>query len=465
MLLAGGSGSRLWPVSRDDMPKQFQPLTGPLSSYQETCRRVGDRTRFSEPVVVTNETFRFFARRQAEAVGARPKVVLEPARRDSAAAVATAAVLAERQTPGGLVLALAADHVVLDDDLFVAAVDHGADAARDGRIVVFGLQPTEPRTSFGYIDPGAALGATGDVFEVRAFVEKPDRATAMTYVRDGYLWNSGNFLFRSDVMIAEFERFAPEILAAVTAAIDGGEEDLGFLRLHAPSFAAAPAASIDYAVIEKAARIAVVAGRFRWSDIGSWDAIWEVSDKDAAGNAVSGEVHLLDCSGCLVESRGRLATVIGMADTLVVATEDAVMVAPKSAAQQVKRLVEDLKAAGRSEASRHPGEHRPWGAFRTLAGGERYHVKKIVVNPGGILSLQKHFHRAEHWVVVQGTAEVTIGDDTRILNENESVYLPLGVVHRLANPGRIPLEVIEVQTGSYFGEDDIVRIEDVYSRK
>ncbi|SON58156.1 Alginate biosynthesis protein AlgA [Hartmannibacter diazotrophicus] len=465
VLLAGGSGSRLWPVSRDDMPKQFQPLTGELSSYQETCKRVSDKQLFAEPLVITNETFRFFARRQAESVGTKPLVVLEPARRDSAAAVAAAAVLAERQNPGGLVLALAADHIVLDNDLFLAAVSRGAEAARKGRIVVFGLTPTEPRTSFGYISPGKPLYGHDDLFEVAKFVEKPDHGTAMGYVKDGYLWNSGNFLFRSDVMIAEFQKNAPEILKAVTAAVDNGAEDLGFLRLEKTAFEQSPAISIDYAVIEKASSIAVVAGKFRWSDIGSWDAIWEVTPRDEADNAVLGAALLMDTRGSLVQSQDRLTTVIGMEDVIVISTEDAVMVAPKAQAQKVKGLVESLKDAGHREASLHPGEHRPWGSFKTLANGERYHVKRITVNPGGILSLQKHFHRAEHWIVVKGTAEVTCGEDIKIVHENESVYLPLGVVHRLANPGKIPLEVIEVQTGSYFGEDDIVRLEDIYSRK
>lgn len=464
VLLAGGSGTRLWPVSRDAMPKQFQPLVGPLSSFQQTVQRVADPALFADPLVITNEAFRFFVRKQVADLGAAASIVLEPERRDSAAAVAIAAVLAERRAPGTLVLALAADHIVLDTDLFAEAVRLGARAAIDGAIVVFGLTPTEPRSSFGYIKPGAAYAGTADLHAVDRFVEKPDRDTALGYMRDGYLWNSGNFLFRSDAMIAEFARSAPAILAAAEAAVDAATTDLGFLRLDRAAFAAAPSTSIDYAVIEKAAKIAVVTGRFRWSDIGSWDAIWEVSERDAEGNALHGHGAFVGSRDCLIHSEETLTTVVGLEGIAVIATSDAVMVVPRERAQLVKDAVAQLKAAGRGEAAQHRHSFRPWGRYDDIVTGDRFRVRHITVDPGGVLSLQKHLHRAEHWVVVSGTAEVTVGDDVRLVAENESLYIPVGTIHRLANPGLIPLELIEVQTGSHLSEDDVIRLGDIYSR-
>lgn len=464
VLLAGGAGSRLWPVSRDDLPKQFQPLVGGLSTYQQTLKRVGDKALYDAPVVITNEAFRFFARRQAEAVGLPSTVVLEPARRDSAAAMAVAAVIAERRQKGSLVLALAADHVVLDDDLFTAAVRLGAKAAQAGDIVVFGLKPTEPRTSYGYISPGQLFEGEADLAKVHAFVEKPNALKALEYLQAGYLWNSGNFLFRSDVMIAEFAKFAPEILAAVEASVDGAASDLGFVRLEKAAFERAPKNSIDYAVIEKTADISVVTGHFRWSDIGSWDAIWEVLDRDDAGNAIQGEGIALKSSGCLIHSEGIFTSVVGVEDLIVVSTRDAVMVVPKARTQDVKGLVDTLKAKGLSAADHHLLNHRPWGTVNDVAKGNRYSVKLITVDVGGILSLQQHMHRAEHWVVVQGTATVTIDGKKQILSENQSIFVPVGAVHDIRNEGKIPLELVEVRTGSYIGEDDVIRHADVYSR-
>jgi mannose-1-phosphate guanylyltransferase/mannose-6-phosphate isomerase len=463
VLLAGGAGTRLWPVSRDALPKQFLPLIGERSSYQETLLRVEDRGLFAPPVVVTGSDFRFFARRQAEEIGIDATVLIEPMRRDSAAAIAAAAAFARSRDPDALVLALAADHVILDLDRFKEACMAGREAAAQGRIVTFGIAPTMPKTSYGYILCGAPLGPK-DVRAVSAFVEKPDAQTAARYVAEGYLWNSGNFLFRADTLLAELAHFEPEIAQAAEDAVARASDDLGFRRLDPDAFARAPQKSIDYAVMEKTDRAAVVEGRFRWSDIGSWDAIFEIAERDGAGNAVRGSAVLMDSRNCVVHSDDRLTAVLGVKDLVVVTTTDAVLVLPRDRAQDVKELVARLKLANHKEASDHRRGHRPWGYYDSVDMGERFQVKRIVVRPGGTLSLQKHMHRAEHWVVVRGTAEVTIGEEVRLVHENQSVYIPMGTVHRLANQGKIPLEIVEVQTGSYLGEDDIIRLEDVYKR-
>jgi mannose-1-phosphate guanylyltransferase/mannose-6-phosphate isomerase len=463
VLLAGGTGTRLWPVSRDAMPKQFLPLFGERSTYQQALSRVADPAVFAPPIVMTSGDFRFFALRQAEELGLEATVVLEPMRRDSAPAIAAAAMLARQRDPAAVVLTLAADHVVRDLDLFRGACLAGREAALAGNIVTFGIRPTDPRTSYGYISPGRPLGPDG-VHAVAAFKEKPNSPDAIRYVEAGYLWNSGNFLFRADVLIDELGAFEPEMVRAVEAAVSQATKDLGFVRLDPAAFARAPQKSIDYAVMEKTTRAAVVEGRFRWSDIGSWDGIFAVSERGVAGNAEHGPVVTVDVENCLVHSDGRLTAVLGVNDLVVVTTADAVLVMPRERAEQVKGLVARLKDAGRVEATDHRRVHRPWGHYESVDAGERFQVKRIVVAPGGTLSLQKHLHRAEHWVVVRGTAEVTIGEEIRMLRENESIYVPSGAVHRLANPGRIPLELIEVQTGSYLGEDDIVRLDDVYRR-
>jgi len=463
VLLAGGTGTRLWPVSRDAMPKQFLPLEAERSTYQQALARVADASMFSAPIVMTSGDFRFFARRQAEELGLAPTVVLEPVRRDSAPAIAAAAMIARRRDPDAVVMTLAADHVIRDLDLFLAACLAGRDAALAGHIVTFGIRPTDPRTSYGYIRRGGALSADG-VHAVAAFAEKPDAATAATYVDQGYLWNSGNFLFRADVLIEELRHFEPEMTAAVEAAVANATDDLGFIRLDPKAFASAPQKSIDYAVMERTDRAAVVEGKFGWSDIGSWDAVYAVAEHGPHGNAETGSVLAVDTENCLIHSPGRLTAVLGVKDLVVVTTPDAVLVMPRDRAEQVKGLVGKLKAAGHHEATDHRRMHRPWGHYESVDSGERFQVKRIVVTPGGTLSLQKHLHRAEHWVVVRGTAEVTIGAEVKILHENESIYVPSGAVHRLVNPGKIPLELIEVQTGSYLGEDDIVRLEDVYRR-
>jgi mannose-1-phosphate guanylyltransferase/mannose-6-phosphate isomerase len=463
VLLAGGAGTRLWPVSRDALPKQFLPLIGPLSTYQQTLQRVADSTLFAEPIVITGPNFHFFARRQAEEIGVPATVVIEPMRRDSGPAIAAATAIAQQRHPDAVVLALAADHIVFDPDEFRAACLAGRDAAEAGHIVTFGIKPTEPKTSYGYILPGAALAMPG-THKVAQFVEKPDLATAARYVSEGYLWNSGNFLFRADVLLAELARLQPDMSAAVEEAARAATDDLGFLRLAEDAFARAPQTSIDYAVMEKTDRAAVIEGRFRWSDIGSWDAILDIAPRDSDGNALQGDALTVDSRNCVVHADGQLTALLGVDDLIVVSTADAVLVMPQSRAQDVKDLVAKLKTAKRPEATDHRRMHRPWGYYESIDAGERFQVKRIVVAPGGLLSLQKHHHRAEHWVVVRGTADVTIGTETRPVHENESIYIPIGSVHRLANSGKIPLELIEVQTGSYLGEDDIVRLDDVYHR-
>ncbi|WP_156922497.1 mannose-1-phosphate guanylyltransferase/mannose-6-phosphate isomerase [Azorhizobium doebereinerae] len=465
VVLAGGTGTRLWPLSRQSLPKQFISLVSHNTLYQDTLLRVAEGPLFHPPVVITGTDFRFFARRQAAEVGVQAAVLLEPARRDSGPALlAAAAYVREHHGPETLILALAADHVVGDPAAFRACVETAAAAAEAGHIVTFGIRPQGPSTAYGYIKPGAALDAAGAA-RVERFVEKPDAATAARYVADGYLWNSGNFLFPAGLLLDEGARLEPETTASAVAAVAGAQEDLGFLSLEATAFAAARSVSIDFAILEHTAAAAVVAGDFGWSDIGAWDAVHAVNDADDRGNVTQGAVALIDSRDSYVYSDGKLVAGIGLDGISVIATDDAILVMPSDRSQDVKGLVGALTASQRNEVAEHLKMHRPWGTYQTICRGERFHVKKIVVEPGGTLSLQKHFHRAEHWVVVKGTAEVTLGEKVFTVHENESTYLPCGGVHRLANPGRIPLELIEVQTGSYLGEDDIVRLEDVYSRR
>lgn len=465
VILCGGAGTRLWPASRDSRPKQFLKLIGSHSTLQETIRRVSDSTIFATPVIITNYDYRFLVREQLEEIGADGTIVLEPARRDSGPAVAAAAHLLSRDDPHALILVLAADHVVTAPERFIEACKTARTAAAHDRIVTFGCVPDRPATGYGYIKPGAALTNANGASEVAQFVEKPDEPTAARYIADGYLWNSGNFLFKSDVFLAEYAAFEPASAGAVESAVKHGSTDLDFFMLDEKQFKAAAQKSIDYAVMEKTKRAAVVRADYGWSDLGGWHAVWSHTERDGSGNARRGRVVLLDSGDSYIASDNKLVAVLGVKNLVAVVEDDAVLIADRSRAEDLRKLVEELRKQGHSEANLHARVHRPWGDYQSLDHGERYQVKRIVVKPGGRLSLQKHNHRAEHWVVVRGTARVTIGDQVRDLHENESVYVPLGSTHRLENLGKIPLELIEVQTGSYFGEDDIIRLEDVYRRK
>jgi mannose-1-phosphate guanylyltransferase/mannose-6-phosphate isomerase len=464
VIMCGGAGTRLWPVSRESMPKQFVPLIGQASTFQQVLARITDPELFARPIVITNADFRFVVAEQLRERGIEADIVLEPMRRDSGPAVTVAAALAAERDHNVLVLVLAADHVISKPEEFRDTCRSAASAAAEGRIVTFGIEPTGPVTSYGYIRPGKKLNGAS-VRAVDAFVEKPDAATAATYVADRYLWNSGNFLFRAATMLSEIERFEPVMAEAGKAAVAGLTRDLDFMRLAAEPFARAPMKSIDYAVMERTELAAVVPADLGWSDVGSWNSVWEVIDHDAAGNATAGPVVAMDSRNSLVRSdESVLTAVVGLDDVIVVSTADAVLVASRAKAEQVKVLVEELKRHNYCAAVEHRRIYRPWGYYQDVDIAARYRVKRIVVKPGCTLSLQKHFHRSEHWVVVKGTAEVTIGNDVRNVHENESSYIPIGSIHRLANPGKIPLELIEVQVGSYLGEDDIVRLDDVYGR-
>jgi mannose-1-phosphate guanylyltransferase/mannose-6-phosphate isomerase len=465
VILSGGSGTRLWPASRESYPKQLLPLVSDRPMIVETALRAPASAGFASPVVVSNEAHRFIIAEQLREAGvAGTRIVLEPAGRNSAPAIAAAAVLLAEEDPVTPLWMMAADAAIADVAALHRAVAIAAAAARDGRIVTFGMTPTAPETGYGYIEKGAPLAGIEGAFAVARFVEKPDAATAARYLAGGqHLWNSGMFLFTAATLIAELERHAPDLLAAVRRSVAERTTDLDFIRLGA-AFKDSPSISLDYAVAEKTDRAAVVPAAIGWSDVGSWAALWELGNRDASGNVAVGDVLLEDAHNCYVRSQGPLVAVLGLEDAVVVADEDAVLAMPRSRAQDVKRIVDRLKAAKRKEASEHRRMYRPWGFYEGLITGERFQVKRIVVRPGGRLSLQKHFHRAEHWVVVNGTALVTRDAETLMVRENESVYLPLGCVHRLENPGKIPLALIEVQSGPYLGEDDIVRIEDVYGR-
>jgi mannose-1-phosphate guanylyltransferase / mannose-6-phosphate isomerase len=464
VIICGGAGTRLWPVSRESMPKQFVQLVGLGSTFQQVLARISYPDLFARPIVITNADFRFVVAEQLRGPGVEADIVLEPMPRDSGLAVAVSALLAAERDRNALVLVLAADHVVRKPDEFCAACQRAAVVAAEGRIVTFGIEPTYPATSYGYIRPGKKLnGAFARTVE--AFVEKPDAATAANYVAERYLWNSGNFLFHAAIMLGEIERFEPAMAEAAKGAVTGLTRDLDFLRLASEPFARAPKKSIDYAVMQRTKLAAVVPADLGWSDIGNWSAVWDVLDHDAAGNATDGPVVMLDSRNSLVRSdEPVLTTVVGLDDVIVISTADAVLVGARAKAEQVKTLVEQLKAHNHRAAVEHRRVYRPWGYYQDVDIAPRYRVKRIVVKPGSKLSLQKHLHRSEHWVVVKGTAEVTLGNAVRSVHENESIYIPIGSIHRLANPGKIPLELIEVQVGSYVGEDDIVRLDDVYGR-
>jgi len=440
------------------------PLIDERSTFQQVLGRIADVALFDRPIIITNSDFRFIVAEQLRECDIEADIVLEPMRRDSAMAVAVAAALAHERDPEASVLVLAADHVVRDVEAFKSACREAATAAAEGLIVTFGINPTFPATHYGYIRAGARVNG-GAALAVEAFVEKPDAETASGYVAESYLWNSGNFAFRADIMLDEIERFEPDIAAAAKQAVEGMTRDLDFLRLPAEPFGRAPKKSIDYAVMERTERAAVVPVDLGWSDVGSWSAVWDVMSHDADGNASTGSVVFYESRNSLVRSDDAILTaVVGLEDIIVVTTPDAVLVTSRDKAEQVKGLVEQLKAQNRREADQHLRIYRPWGYYQGIDLGSRYQVKRIVVKPNAKLSLQKHFHRAEHWVVVRGTAEIAVGTDIRTVHENESAYIPIGSVHRLANPGKIPLELIEVQVGSYLGEDDIVRLGDEYGR-
>jgi mannose-1-phosphate guanylyltransferase / mannose-6-phosphate isomerase len=464
--MCGGAGTRLWPASREGRPKQFLPLFGPRSTFQETIRRVSDPALFGRPIVVTNGQYRFLVAEQLAAIGVAADIMLEPMRRDSGPAIAAGAAFAIGRGGDSPIVALAADHVVTDPAGFAKVCALAADAAAAERIVTFGVRPTRPATEYGYIRAGASLGP--DIFAIESFVEKPDVSTAERYVAEGYLWNSGNFMFRAGLLLDEYKSYGPDSVAAVTAAVQNAGADLGFVTLDEPSFARATAKSIDYAVMERTKRAAVMPVSYGWSDVGSWQAVWELSERDGAGNSGhgfgAGSVVFVDSRGSYVSSDKQLVALFGVENLVVVTTDDAVLVAKREDGDGLRRLVKKLKEVAPAVTEEHLKVHRPWGSYHSIDQGPRFQVKRIVVKQGGRLSLQLHHHRAEHWIVVRGTARVTIGDETKILHENESTYIPSGAKHRLENPGKIDLELIEVQTGSYLGEDDIVRIEDDYRR-
>jgi len=464
VILSGGSGSRLWPLSRESFPKQLLPLAGERTMLQETARRVADPARFHPVMVIANAEHRFVIAEQLREVGqGAPTIVLEPLARNTAPAVAAAALIAAQQDPDALILVMPADHAVPDVAGFLATVEAGLPAAQGGALVLFGIQPDSPATGYGYIRAGAALA--GRAHQVEAFVEKPDLATAEGYLADGrYSWNSGIFLLPAQAVIAELEAHEPAVIAAVRSALDAAKRDLDFVRLDPDAFGASPSISIDYAVMERTAKAAVVPSSFAWSDVGAWSALWKLGSRNENDNVEIGDTLAEDTRGSYLRSEGPLIATVGVENLIVVATPDAVLIASRDKDQDVKKVVERLKASNHASAVQTRRVYRPWGFYEGVSEGERFQVKRITVNPGEKLSLQKHFHRAEHWVVVNGTAEVHLDGETRLLAENESIYIPLGATHRLGNPGKVPLNLIEVQSGAYLGEDDIVRFEDVYAR-
>ncbi|WP_102946323.1 MULTISPECIES: mannose-1-phosphate guanylyltransferase/mannose-6-phosphate isomerase [unclassified Stenotrophomonas] len=460
VILSGGSGTRLWPLSREAYPKQFLALAGEQTMLQATWERVAPIAG-RPPLVVANEEHRFVAAEQLQQLDVQPQaILLEPVGRNTAPAIAVAALEATLEEGDPVLLVLPSDHVIADEEAFRAAVLSALPAAREGKLVTFGIVPTGPETGYGYIKASSG----GAVRAVDRFVEKPDADTALQYVQSGeYFWNSGMFLFKASRYLAELERLHPEMLAASRNAWQLARRDTDFTRLDKDAFAAVPADSIDYAVMEKTNDAVVVPLDAGWNDVGSWTALRDVSAQDADGNAHHGDVIAIDCRNTYAYGE-RLIALVGLDDVIVVETDDAVMVGRSDRMQEIKQVVAQLKADSRPEATWHRKVYRPWGAYDSIDNGERFQVKRITVKPGGTLSLQMHHHRAEHWVVVSGTAEVTRGDEVILLGENQSTYIPLGVTHRLRNPGKLPLELIEVQSGSYLGEDDIVRFEDTYGR-
>jgi mannose-1-phosphate guanylyltransferase/mannose-6-phosphate isomerase len=461
VVLSGGSGTRLWPLSRELFPKQLINLRGGDETLlQATLSRNSGLPDLVPPIIVCNEAHRFLVAEQVRALGvADAQILLEPCARNTAPAIALAALVVDPET---LLLVLPADHVIQRPADFQSAVSRALPSAEAGRLVTFGVVPSGPETGYGYIRCGAAQG---DTFEIAQFVEKPDRVRAEVFLSaGGYLWNSGMFLFKARRYLEELARHAPAMLEAARASVSAAKADLDFLRVDAEAFAKCPSDSIDYAVMEKTDSAAVVPLDAGWSDVGSWSSLHDALDRDASGNALRGDVLSVDTEGSFVLAESRLVATVGLKDHVVVETKDAVLVAPKDRVQDVKKLVEKIKQDGRSEHQLHREVHRPWGSYDSIENGARYQVKRLSVKPGASMSLQLHHHRAEHWIVVAGTARITRGDEVFMLEENQSTYIPLGVKHRIENPGKIPLHIIEVQSGSYLGEDDIVRFEDRYGR-
>jgi len=466
VILCGGSGTRLWPLSRAQYPKQFIPLIDGSedSLLVAALRRLQPDDGFAPPTLLAHNDHRFLLRDEVQRAGIDPReILLEPVARNTAPAITVAALSIAAQDPNAVLAVMPSDHLLDDAGEFAGGVRRAAAVAANGRLMLLGVAPSEPHTGYGYIRKGDAL-ADG-AFEVAAFTEKPDTGTAAQYLSDGgYLWNSGIFVLPAAVFLEEVERLAPEIIEHARAALDGAESDLGFRRLAGEAYAQCPNISIDYAVMEKTTRAGVMPLETGWSDVGSWSSVWAESARDAQGNAVRGDAVLLDTRNSYVHANGALVSTIGVEDMIVVHTPDAALVARRDRAQDVGKLVAQLRAANRREPEQHTRSHRPWGHFETLSLGPRFQVKLLHVKPGGQLSLQMHHHRSEHWVVVKGTALVTCGDETRLVCENESVYISATHWHRLENPGKVPLEIIEVQIGSYLGEDDIIRSDDIYAR-
>ena len=469
VILAGGSGTRLWPLSRTLYPKQLISLVDRQTMLQNTIRRIDGLAEASGPLVICNDEYRFMVAEQLRQIRVAPEaIILEPVGRNTAPALAVAALWAIRNGDDPVLLILPADHHIDNVDNFHAALHSGYRHALVGRLITFGIVPRAPETGYGYIRMGAPLASGGSddrAVSIDAFVEKPDLATARQYVdTKTYCWNSGMFMFTASRVLAELERFAPGIVAACRRAIDGGRADLDFFRLDREAFAASPSDSIDYAVMEKTDSGAMVPMSAGWNDLGSWEALWQVGEKDAQANVVKGDVVLEDVAESYLHAEHRLIAAVGLKDHIVVETADAVMISPRDRVQDVKRLVDRLKAGRREETRTHQRIYRPWGTVDRLVAGNRFQVNRLTVKPGGALSLQTHFNRSEHWIVVRGTARVVRGEESMILKEDSSEYISAGIPHRLENPGKIPLEVIEVQTGGYIGDDDITRLEDLYGR-
>ncbi|MFA7942786.1 mannose-1-phosphate guanylyltransferase/mannose-6-phosphate isomerase [Pseudomonas brenneri] len=464
VIMAGGSGTRLWPLSRQLNPKQFLPLVDPdLTMLQATIQRL-DGLEHATPRLICNENHRFLAAEQLRQLGLEEaNIILEPVGRNTAPAIALAALQALSEQTDPIMLVLAADHLIQDVNAFHQSIAKALVLAESGKLVTFAITPTHPETGYGYLQMGAAVGEGG--FEVSRFVEKPDLATAQDYLAQGsYFWNSGMFMFRASRYIQELERFQPKIVSVCREALAKGEQDMHFTRVDSAIFSSSPDDSIDYAVMEKTCDAVMVPLNAGWSDIGSWSAIWDSGEKNEQGNLFKGDVLSENTSGSYVHATHRLVTTVGVENLIIVETKDAVLVAHKDHVQDVKKIVEQLKGCKRHEHTNHREVYRPWGVYDSIDNGERYQVKRITVKPGEKLSVQMHHHRAEHWIVVSGTARVTNGEKTYLVTENQSTYIPIGQIHALENPGMIPLELIEVQSGSYLGEDDIVRFEDIYGR-